>query len=59
MNKSCDCKKFASKYRDGVSGERLLDEVLHLKAIHRANMNDKSLSLLNKNHKAEVGSFIS
>lgn len=46
-----DAKNFGTKYSKDVSVEKLSDEILHLKTIHKANLDDNSLSpllLLNK-----------
>ena len=38
------CRRFASRYRNDVSEDRLAEEVMHLKVIHDANFGAKSLA---------------
>ena len=52
------CAKIATKYKDDLSQEELREEMLHLKAIHAANLGDECLgpfSLLNKLSKFKLG----
>lgn len=38
------CRRFASRYRNDVSEDRLAEEVMHLKVIHDTNFGAKSLA---------------